>query len=847
MSVANNAKNIGSGAFDKWLSDAREQGEHWRNIIESVLVDHERPELVWRDSMRLELRAALQAEIDHLEMGRRQLDTSSGTVVRWDHEMFYINYMSFDDELSVNGYFIEYLIPKLSNLADDFEVTDPMVLAWHLSDRLAVETNQRWRILCARCLRLVLRRYAMTFHGQLPIQNLLGALSSHAHESPAFLRETFLLLNTAIVTTRNAPSDNFNRLSMTLVRAVVDVLADPVFIANLSGNRQSDGRMDDGGHSSDGSDDEDDSADSDDGQIFVRNSNDAVVRAGVTLLLSITTRSKFTLALVRSKRMFLCRLLALETLDHVTVTRILNLLKKVAILDGSRTSSFNLPAKRSSVGSSSITATKTPMDGNWKSLALVYVVFASCDPKGMGMCAAAADFLKEYCLGRVVPSGTTEFSKLLAEALGFSGRGMGRLLESASAKTFTEVFNAHEKRAADVNWGRRQRLRLYRYLRNKYIASTGDHYQSNQRDSVSSDPEHFGNGSVDGEFYQDEDDIFVGNIFLRSYIEGDGEFLNDWTSEMYTNLISALFTRLLDLGRTKGISSDGASSNSAGPATLRGFYAEPWEVQVLILKALVRLIPARCSSIEIRREYYESLLTPMKRTMLGEEDQIRGILALELVLAILAGPVAPEESRGVNVSTCISFLRDKGLSVLGEALERMLNPSFQELLKISHHGIHNMARVLLYRITDVVTSLTGHTSGVNALQKNPTVVTALLELSSRHTIMTYSEDAATVCLSCVAGLCHSEALRSLVVGAGGLLYFLETSAFCPAEEAISTSSRPEDDANEPPVEHKPSRYIGAVRSAALALRSCLDDKGDEKAGLPLLVLKQLLTPSFVRV
>lgn len=853
MSVANNAKNIGSGAFDKWLGDARAQGEHWRNIIESVLETHERPELVWRDTMRVELRDALRAEIDNLETARRQLDTSSGTVLRWEHEMFYVNYPSFEAELVVNGYFIEYLLPKLSNLADNFEVADPMVLAWHLSDRLSVETNQRWRILCVRCLRLVLRRYAMTFHGQLPVQNILAALANHCNESPAFLREAFQLLNTAIVTTRNAPSDNFNRLSTTLVRAVVDVLTDPAFIANLSSRRLEDSDSEAEGSSGDDSD-EDDSADSDGAQIFVKNSNDAVVRTGVTLLLSITTRSKFTLLLVRSKRMFLCRLLALETLDHVTITRILTLLKKVAVLDGSRTSSFTIPPKR---GAATTTTTlKAPLDGNWKSLALVYVLFASCDPKGMGMCVAAAEFLKENCISRVRSSSSSEFNKLLNEALGFSGRGMGQLLESATPKAFTEVFNAHEKRAADVNWGRRQRLRLYRYLRNKYIATTYEQ-QGNQRDSQSDGavlmPEPHANGAVDGEYYQDEDDIFVGNIFLRSYIEGDGEFLNEWTPEMYSNLINALFTRLSDLGRTKSINADGSAPSSVGPSTLRGPYAEPWEVQVLILKALVRLIPSRCSSIDIRREYYESLLIPMKRTLLGEADQIRGILALELVLAILAGPVAPETSSGVNVSTCIAFLSDKGLAVIGEALERMLNPSFQELLKFSARGIHNMARVLLYRVTDVVTALTGHTAGIAAIQRNPVVVTALLQLSSRHTITTYSEDAATVCLSCVAGLCHSEAMRSLVVGAGGLLFFLDTCAFCPAEEAVTAtgSARPEDDgdaiAGSTP-EHRPSRFISAVRSAALALRSCLDDKGaDEKAALPLLVLKQLLTPSFIRV
>lgn len=854
MSVATNVKHIGNGAFDRWLNDARSQGEHWRNIIESVLDVHERPELVWRDAMQAELREALNSEIDHLEMTRRQLDTTSGTVLRWDHEMFYVNYQSYDAELIVNGYFIECLIPKLNNMADSFEVSDPVVLAWHLSDRLSVETNQRWRIQCVRCLRLILRRYAMTFHGQLPVHNVLSALANHAQESPVFLREVFQLLNTAIVTTRNAPSDNFNRLSTTLVRAVVDVLSDPVFVANLSANHES------GSDTEDEESDEEDDADSEEAQIFVKNANDAVVRTGITVLLSITTRSKFTLLLVRPKRMFICRLLALETLDHVTISRILVLLKKVSALDESRTSSFSMPNKHNS------SASKLPVDGNWKSLALVYVLFASCDPKGMGMCIAAAEFLKENfatlssnSASRPISNGNgsttttssvkphtnapSEFSRLLTEAMGFAGRGMGRLLETSTPQNFSEIFNAHEKRAADVNWGRRHRLRLYRYLKSKYIASTEQQSASHYKEHYSTYPIEL----IDGDHFADEEDIFVGNIFLRSYIEGDGEFLTEWTPEMYGELIGALFTRLSDLGRAKSVSAEN-EVNVVGPSSLRGLYAEPWEVQVLILKALARLIPSRCTDLEIKSEYYEALLAPMKRTLLGEADQIRGILALEIVLAILSSP-SGKDVTNANIATCINFLDEKGLAVLGEALERMLHPSYQELLKSVSRGIHNMARVLLYRVTDTIGALALLSSGVVAIKRNPSVVTALLELSSRQTIMKYSEDAATVCMSCLSNLCHSDELRSLIVGAGGLLFLLDTCAFCPAEETIQPpdSSRlgnQDADARGETTEPKASRFIGAVRSAALALRSCLES---DDTSLAYQVLKQLLTPSFIRV
>ncbi|KAE9034425.1 hypothetical protein PR003_g10155 [Phytophthora rubi] len=922
MALAYNAINFG-GAFERWLREAREQSEHWREIIEAVRRTHESPELIWRASMRAELRQALQAEIESLER-RRQNSVDDETaqfgeqVPRWDHEMFYVEYPSMHDELVVNDYFVEYLIPKVADLTTTYEIAEPVVLAWHLSDQLATEHDEKWALLCVRCLRLVIRRYAMLFHGQLPTQYVLLLLRDHINHSPAFVRECFLLLNTAIITTRNTPSESFNELCTAVTRTIVGVLADPVLLATLSTPLESEEEAD-----------PDDSfrclAEPEEDAVSVVNERDALIRAGVSLLMAIVRRVKFVLRLVRPKRMFLCRLLAVETLDHVTITRLLFLLKQLALLDDSgdyytsvgsggisnRLSSASSPSFHSSVASHTSSTTD---NSNWRSLTLVYVLLASCDPKGMGMCVAAAEFLKECTLlpssqrGAVVLKGThssspsNEVNELLNEALGFGACGMGRLLHSVSAEVFAETFNSPQKRAADVNWGRKQRVRLYRYLKHKYLGSGESEPSTSWNTFVDDDTDHR---------YED-DDLFIGNIFLRSYIEGDGKFLNEWTPEMYNELINALFEELVVLGRRKsgyiGTGSVGPlpsppqqpslsqSSMSSGGSCA----AEPWEVQVLILKALARLVPTHCAEVKIKADFYDSLLAPLRRSMLSEVDQIRGILSLDLFVALLSVP----EARSVNTAACRLFLEEKGLKALADALERMRSPAFQQLLQTvevfgprrrSNSSNQNMARVLLYRSTDVLSLLAKQDEpGIQAITKNPEVVTALLELASRPVIMQYADiDAASVCLSCLGGLCHYDELRALVVAAGGLLSLIDTVAFCPAEELeksptaespvrddqsdSDTSDVDVDDAevgqndgegdakvekisteggsvggdasNKSPeeVQRVPSRFFGAIRSAALVLRACLGPKTAPTPSLPTQVLYQLLTPSFVRV
>ncbi|DBA04831.1 TPA: hypothetical protein N0F65_004468 [Lagenidium giganteum] len=817
-----------SGAFEKWLNDARHQGEHWRNVVDALLETHERPELVWRDPMRSELRSALRQEIEALEKRKRGGEFTAGSIARWDHEMFYVSYNSIQEELVVNGYFIEYLIPKIADLADSYEIVDPIVLAWHLSDRLAVEENTKWRLLCVRCLRLIIRRYAMIFHGQLPTRHVLEMLKSHDKYSIAFIRECFMLLSTAIATTRNAPSESLNRLSINVASAVIDVLSDSVLISKLSTYATTDPSHE--------------PIDADEDEVQVRNVSDGLVRAGINVLHAIIRRARYILLLVRPKRAFMCRLLAVETLDHITTTRILAILKQLSLLDASGvlSNSFGPHSGKSSI------------ELDWKSLALVYVLMASCDPKGMGMCQAAAEFLKENYTD---PDQTasdikvkSEINLLIKEAVGFGGCGMAPLLSSSTPESFVDIFNANEMRAADVLWGRKQRHRLFRYLKNKYVSAS----ESNENQAEDSYDNEARIAEVESDL---DDDVFVGNIFLRSYIEGNGQFLNVWTDEMYKTLVSGLFHRLLDLSRSKSTYGNLGRPPLLSQGSMANLPFEAWEIQVLILKALIRLIPGTCPSVEIKPDHYEALLIPLRRSLLGDTDQIRGILSMELLMGILSS----SDGRNVNRATAVRFLAGNGLEVFADAFERMLNPTFQQLLvNRCQEDIHgNTARILLYRMTAVLNVLVAQEDGVQTIKKHHRIITGLIDLSSKQNIMKYSEDAAAVCLCALSRFCLNEELRAVFLELGGLLNLLEISAFCPIEEVESTSesadpadSQGEDDSrgDQPVIVHrKPSNFIAAVRAATIALRSCLEDTASSEPSSTYLVLKQLLTPSFVRI
>jgi hypothetical protein len=689
--------------------------------------------------MKRELREALCKEIDILENKKKRAD-----IVPWDHEMFCVTYSSIDQELVVHGYFIHHLIPKLADLTDSYEIPEPVVLVWYLSDRLAVEEREEWKIKCVRCMRLLMRRYAMMMHGQLPTCHIIKMLENHQKHSIAFIRECFLLLSTSISTTKATSSENLSQLYCSLTRQIVNVVSDPIFFQSLcevSSTKESTKTkqstqvyVEAEVHC--------------DEEIQVQNIADGVIRAGVNVLLAIIRRAKYVLLQIRPKRPFFCRLLSVEGLGHVTTSRILSVLNDIAVLDAS-----NFPVDPDDVNAKSVLGATN--HSNWKSLALVYVLMTSTDPQGAGMCEAAAEFLKEHFVAGpvfIISSAASEnpatrkpkeseLNQILQDALGFGGCGIGPLLACSTAPIFASIFNAEEKKAADVLWGKSQRVKLHEYLKNKYVYGEGDEEESNAYRVVQNTASGVVSDSLSASFSfatSFTEDIFIGNVFLRSYVESDGDFLTDWSFEMHENLIQALFQHLIDLSKTKsvfGVNHDTIATKRHGrSASLSEKSLEPWEIQVLILKALIKLLPGRCIHVEVKHEHYASLLIPFRRTLLGDSDQLRCILAIELFISLLCLPT----EKSTNAKTCRSFLEEHGLSTLSEALERMLNPSYRQLLRTA--GTTEHARKLLYRLSDLLLTLATSPSGIRSIQKTPRIISYLLEHASKMSIMSYSPE-----------------------------------------------------------------------------------------------------------
>lgn len=163
--------------FDTYLKDLRINGENWRQLIHAALSNHDTPKLIWHDEMRTELQDAVTMEIERLDQEFEQLPVDDRPLaMRWDATCFRVDYLSLRKEFCINGYYIDPLLPKLCDLSDRYEVDNPLMLNWHLLDHFLTETDTRRRLLCLITMRMLLRRYAMIFNGDLPFRWIIQTL-----------------------------------------------------------------------------------------------------------------------------------------------------------------------------------------------------------------------------------------------------------------------------------------------------------------------------------------------------------------------------------------------------------------------------------------------------------------------------------------------------------------------------------------------------------------------------------------------------------------------------------------------------------------------------------------------
>nr|CCA24599.1 conserved hypothetical protein [Albugo laibachii Nc14] len=835
----------GANSFTRWLHHARLEGENWKEILQAICEEHERPELVWHQEMRMELFEALEREIKVLEAHRRRiLLTNAASMIRWEHELFYVEYNSMQNELLVNGYFIQYLIPEIADMMSPYEVVKPLVLAWHLVDRLSVEKNDRWRMDCVRCLRLLIRRHAMIFHGQLPMRLVLNLLGDHENQSLRFLQECLLLLNIAFMTTRNVPSEELNRSTTSITLAVINVLSSSSIARRLHDNHRAlTNATAQHEHQfskrqkmlqSDLEDDDD---------VLVRNDCDGLVRAGITVLLSIVRRAKYTLVLIHPKRDYLSRLLALETLDHVTVTRILTIFRQLSLVG---TSTDQLMENASSITNGS--------NLKWKSTTFVYLLIASCDPKGDGMCLMSAEFLKENYvdLGRIITntlsdekctgSQETSFKNLLHAAVGYNGCGMAQLLACRSSKDFVNVFNAEETRTADVMWDTKLRLRLFEYLKGKYSPFVQEtklpvpvpkQEQSTAAKQCDEGCRH----------------LYIGEVFVRAYLEENGEMLTEWTTERYRDLIAALFDRLAELSSQKFVLDpcrDSISSES---------YLQSWEEQVMIEKTILKLLKTSCRDISILERDCELLSLPFHRSLLAYSDQLRGLTSLEIFQLLMNsfGDGPQEKYNRINQQICRDYMGKEGLLILGQALDRMTSPGYQHLLKLSARKAleaqeSNTIRMLMCHTFDLLLTTMILPTSYCIVEENTHVIEVVLKFATRSFIQSNLSSSLLYICRKLTDICHYSRLRSQIVEAGGLLILTDACAFCQLVTDNTTES-----VNEDPItrtfesDMNSSIIIDVLEALALALKRISEEDDFRTKSSINMVLNQLLTPGMVKV
>ncbi|KDO34997.1 hypothetical protein SPRG_01060 [Saprolegnia parasitica CBS 223.65] len=702
--------------FQRWLQDARAQGEKWTEVLLATRQAHERPTLVWRAPMLRELQSALRNEIASFEAkvaATPTVRTSSGPhMVLWDYDQFQITYASFASELIVHGYFIEHLIPKLANLADPFEVDDLMVLAWHLSDRLSVEENAHWRHCCVKCLRLMMRRYAMTFNGQLPVAGLLRQLAVDDVD-PSFACEAFLLFHVAISTSRTRPTESLSPFYASILSVVLSVLQQaPTRIAGRPSRLSMASTLSEGG------DDEsfhlrltfdveytqeESSAKDDDAAADV----DAMVRAGVNIILVILQRAKAFVPQVLNARMSLGRLLTSGYLSHKTLHTLISLLSHIC---------SHLQTDDSLIYTRSL---------------LPLVFFASANVHNKGMCIAAASFLAAH----YSPS---DVQSLLETSVGFRGCGMHLLLPTPMV--LAAVFNHDTIQSADVIWSAALRLKLL-----KSLATTLHVALPLTDDDVDEDKQ-----TVLPDF-----DVPVGHLFLRSFVECHGSFRAEWSREMYEETLMAL-TRHVVLSRTRSLYGINLASDDS---------PDPMALQVLALKALALFLPASPHDIALDDALFDALLQPLRRTLLGEVDQERTAEGLRICRLLIA-----PELGNVNARACLTTLcSPQTMQLLRDALEKTLHPRFLQFLK-EQPCDEGSAMALLTALLDTLAAMAQSLDGVAALQNHPRWITSVIaHASTSHIQGLNSDKVATVCLRFLQKLCVLPALQQVFIDAGGLI------------------------------------------------------------------------------
>lgn len=125
--------------------------ENYRFMFFMITQNHNLPDLIWNEQIRLELRSSLEAEIKSFEQEQRLRGNHN---IAWNFQQFKVTYSTLIDEMRVGPVYIRHFLEADDTFLRAIETPSHLELFEKLFRRVLVNlhTNSRVAIVCVRCL-----------------------------------------------------------------------------------------------------------------------------------------------------------------------------------------------------------------------------------------------------------------------------------------------------------------------------------------------------------------------------------------------------------------------------------------------------------------------------------------------------------------------------------------------------------------------------------------------------------------------------------------------------------------------------------------------------------------------
>ena len=196
---AKERKKVRSEAFEPRKRNLRpEEGPslNWPMLWYAAWEDHTRPDLLWNQRTREELRESLSSEVKSL---RRAQQLAASNTIEWNHLEFEVPYPSLESELKIGEVYLRLL---LDGSPKTLEIHTPGRFFNELYHRLLWEERREIRLLCMQGMAVTYQTYHATI-GPFPDTSHVILLLSRTLDR--LVRDRLLLLVRALLaSTANA-------------------------------------------------------------------------------------------------------------------------------------------------------------------------------------------------------------------------------------------------------------------------------------------------------------------------------------------------------------------------------------------------------------------------------------------------------------------------------------------------------------------------------------------------------------------------------------------------------------------------------------------------------------------